>query len=266
MLELNDANYHSKKANRQYMSVSQYKDFLNCEAGAMAKLQDEYKEPESDALLIGSYVHAHFEGVLDSFKIEHPELFLTKGSRKGELYEKYNSAEKMIQALEKDPFCTFILQGEKETIVTAEFGGVPWKAKIDVLNKEQERFADIKTVKDIYGKHWSREHGAYVSFVEAYGYVLQMAMYAELERIWSGRDTWLEPAIVAVSKEDVPAVEVIGGFEPRIELETELVKENLPGIIAVKSGLESPRRCERCAYCRSTRQLRGVIHYMDLMP
>lgn len=104
-------------------------------------------------------------------------------------------------------------------------------------------------VKDIYGKYWSWEYGVYVLFVEVYGYVLQMVMYVELECIRFGRDIWLELVIVVVFKEDVLVVEVIGGFEFCIELEIEMVKENLFGIIVVKSGLEVLWRCECCVYC-----------------
>ncbi|OAZ43367.1 PD-(D/E)XK nuclease-like domain-containing protein [Paenibacillus polymyxa] len=264
-LALTNQNYHSNEANREYMSVSQFKDFTTCEASALAKLNGEYTDIDSDALLLGSYVHAHFEGVLDQFRIDNPQLFLSKGDRAGQLYEKYSIADRMIEALERDSFCSFVLQGEKETIITAELGGIAWKAKIDVLNREQERFADIKTVRDIYGRHWSNEHGAWVSFVEHYRYVLQMAVYAELVRLSSGLDYWYEPAIVAVSKEKVPAIEVIGGFDTRIALELDLMKERLPRVIAVKSGAEEPRRCERCSYCRSTRQVSGMVHYMDLL-
>ncbi len=38
----------------------------------------------------------------------------------------------------------------------------------------------------------------------------------------SGIDYWYEPAIVAVSKEKVPAIEVIGGFDTRIALDLDL--------------------------------------------
>ena len=44
------------------MSVSLFKDFLNCEAQALAKLKEEW-QPVSDptALLLGNYVHSYFE-------------------------------------------------------------------------------------------------------------------------------------------------------------------------------------------------------------
>ena len=41
MILTND-NYYSPEANWEYMSVSQYKQFLKCEAAAMAQLKGEW--------------------------------------------------------------------------------------------------------------------------------------------------------------------------------------------------------------------------------
>lgn len=264
-LTLTRTTYRSDWANREYMSVSQYKDFRKCEAAALAKLNKEWDEGESDALLLGSYVHAHFEGTLEQFREDNPQLFATTGKNKGQLYAKFAIAEKMIHAIESDPFCMYALEGEKEVIVTGEIGGVKWKGMIDALNRDRGMFTDIKTSADLYKRFWSAEYGAWVSFVEAYDYPLQMAVYAELERWNSGRDEWLEPVVVAVSKEDVPAIEVIGGFKDRIDIELKLLNERLPRVIAVKEGREEPKRCNKCDYCRSTRKLDRIIHYADLI-
>lgn len=259
-LPLTSQNYHSNEANQVYMSNSQYKDFMTCEAMAMAKIFEGWKEPESDALLIGSYVHAAIEGTLDEFKDAHPELF----TKKGELYAKYEQANVMIATLKNDPFIDFVLQGEHEVTIVEEFAGTLWKAKLDVL-KSNERIADIKTVKTLHEKHWDTKYG-WVSFVEKFGYLRQMALYAELERIHAGRDSWLETLIVAVSKEDVPDKAVIGVDPERLQMELDEVKQNMPRILAVKNRIEKPHRCETCRYCRETKKVQRVIHYMDLLP
>lgn len=263
--ELTKATYRSDWANREYMSVSQYKDFRKCEAAALAKLNGEWSEGESDALLLGSYVHAHFEGTLELFKEEHPDLYATTGKNKGQLYAKFAIADKMIRALESDPFCMYVLEGKKEVIVTGEIGGVKWKGMIDALNRERGMFTDLKTSADLYKRFWHKEYEAWVSFVDAYDYPLQMAVYAELERQEAGRESYLEPVMAAVSKEDVPAIEVIGGFAERIDVELGLLKERLPRVVAVKEGREDPKRCDKCDYCRSTRKLDRIIHYADLI-
>lgn len=259
MLTLTNQNYHSNEANREYMSNSQYKDFLTCESKAMAKLTG-WNEPTSDALMVGSYVHAALEGTLEEFKTEHPEIFKANGG----MYAEYVKADELVKMFRSDPFIMFVLQGQKEVIITADFAGTMWKIKIDSLNQEKGRFADIKTVRSIRDKIWDTERG-YVSFVEAYKYDVQMAVYAEIEKRYSARETWLKPLIVAVSKEDVPDKEVIGFDDNDIERELETIISNMPRILAVKNGHAEPERCEKCKYCRETKKLNGIIHYLDLV-
>lgn len=264
-MKLDQVNYHSVEANRHYMSHSQYQDFLTCEAMAMAKLRG-WSEPPSDAMLLGSYVHAYFEGpdAHEQFISEHPEMFSSRGPSKGELKAQFRIAETIIQTLENDPLCIFVMQGQKEVILTAELFGTPWRVKIDIYNPDRNRFADLKVVSNIRKEVWDPQRG-YVSFVEAYRYTTQMALYAEIERRHVGRDGWIEPLIVAVSKEDPPDKEVIGFKAYDIERELSEIEMNIPRILAVKSGEVEPERCERCRYCRETKRLNRITYYADLI-
>ena len=105
-LKLNNSNYYSDEANQEYISVSQYKDFFGtlgykgCEAQALAKIRGEYKEEPSTALLVGCYVDSYFEGTLEQFKEEHPEILKKDGTLKAE----YIKADAMIAAAEES-FC-----------------------------------------------------------------------------------------------------------------------------------------------------------------
>lgn len=260
MLILTNQNYHSTEANKQYMSNSQYKDFKKCEAAAMAKIGG-WSETGPNAFGVGSYVHAAFEGNLDDYRVENANVIFNS---KGKPYADYDKADDMIRALRTDPFCMFALQGEKEVIISAEFAGAMWKAKIDSYNPDKNRFSDIKTVKSIREKCWDNELG-YVSFVEAYRYTTQMAIYAEVEKRYAQREEWLEPLIVAVSKEDVPDKAVIGFTENDIQREIEDIEANMPHIMNVKNGLVEPTRCEKCRYCRESKKLNGIIHYSELI-
>jgi hypothetical protein len=259
-MELNKENYHSLEANQYYMSNSQYKDFIECEAMAMAKIKGELIQPQNDACLLGSYVHAWAEGELDSFKESNPALF----KKNGELYANFEVGNRMIQTLRDDPFVMFVLQGEKEVIITAELFGVMWKIRLDVRNKK--RLVDIKTMKAIRDKHWNKAGGYWETTIEAYGYLRQLAIYCEIERIDSGSEEWLEPLIVAVSKEDEPDKEIISLDSERMQMELDEVEKNMPRIIEVKNGLSEPKRCEQCKYCRRTKKLTKITHYMDLLP
>ncbi|WP_209950290.1 PD-(D/E)XK nuclease-like domain-containing protein [Paenibacillus sp. 1182] len=262
---LNEENYYSQEANLTYWSNSQYKEFRDCEARAMARLQG-WTEPATDALLVGSYVHAYFEGpeAFKRFKDSNPEIIVTRGATKGKLKSQFQYANKMIETIESDALCMFVLQGKKEVIMTASFAGANWKIKMDNYALERNRFSDIKTVQSIHKESWDQDNG-YVSFVQQNHYVTQMALYAEIERIVQQRDGWIEPIIVAVSKQDPPDKAVIGinGYDIKRELEG--IADNMPHLIEVKAGLVKPRRCERCRYCRETKQLNQIVHYSDLI-
>ena len=74
--ELKESNYFDSKA---YMSYSEYKDFKECEAKAMAKIRGDYKEPENKAYLMGGYVDAYFSGQEKKFTDRHPEIYGRNG-------------------------------------------------------------------------------------------------------------------------------------------------------------------------------------------
>ena len=46
---LNDDNYYSFEADKEYFSVSLYKLFKQCEAKAVAKVKGEYRQSNNDA-------------------------------------------------------------------------------------------------------------------------------------------------------------------------------------------------------------------------
>jgi len=261
-MQLNKDNYYSLEADRHYMSVSQYKNFLKCESYAMAKLNG-YQEPKSDALLFGSYVHSWLDGTIEDFRENNPDLFSSKGASKGQLKAQYKLADEMIEVLKNDPFCMMALDGEKEVIMTGNLFGTPWKIRMDVYNPNFGRFTDLKTVKGIREKYWVPEVG-YCSFVEAYGYITQMAVYSEIESQNRNGD-WLESFIVAVSKETPPDKAVITIDYESLATELNQVEANMERIIAVKSGELPPKRCEKCEHCRRTKKIDHVINYMELI-
>ena len=245
------------------MSVSQYKDFRKCEAAALAKLEPDYKEAKSAAFLMGSYVHAWNDGTLKEFAEQHPELYSTRGASKGQLKSDFKLANEMIKVLENDKFAMFALDGEKEVIMTGELYGAPWKIMIDNYYPQMGRFSDLKTVADLYKRIFVEGVG-WCSFVEAYGYVTQMAVYSEIESQNRGGD-WLESFIVAVSKQDPPDKAVISiDYESKAEALNE-VGEHMERILQVKHNGAKPNACGKCDYCRRNKQLTGVIPYQELI-
>ena len=135
---------------------------------------------------------------------------------------------------------------------------------IDSHNPENRRNVDLKTTKSIVDQTWSVEDHMKVSFIEMYKYVLQAALYSEVERLANGRPPgdWFDFYIVAVSKQDVPDKEVISLVDPeRYTIELINIQNNMKRILSVKEGKVEPEHCGHCDYCRSVKKLTGAIHY-----
>ncbi|RHW31119.1 hypothetical protein D1B33_18045 [Lysinibacillus yapensis] len=244
------------------MSVSQFKSFMECQAKTLAELKGEYSRPHSNALTVGSYVHAAFESdeVFSKFVEDNRKVIV---NTRGNKYADFAQADKMIQALKNDKFAMFALEGEKEVIYTGELFGVLWKIKVDNINHRLKIFSDLKTTQELSKRYWSDKYSKYVSFVEAYDYVLQMYVYREI--IYQNTGENYRPYIVAVTKQDPPDKAVLHFDESRFEFEKEYAQTNLSGIVQAKQGEVALNRCEKCDYCRATKQLNNTFEIEFLL-
>lgn len=267
-MKLNKSNYFSLEADRYYLSASQFKSFLSsyggCEAQAMAKLRGEYERPYSTAFQEGHYIHAWNEGTLDEFKANNPDLYSSRGATAGQLKSNFQHLNKMIEVLESDPLVMKALAGQKETIMTGTLFGVPWKIMIDSYQPMLPIFTDLKALRGIDGKWWNKEAQVYENFIEHYGYDLQMASYAEVERQNAKRDNWAIPHMVIVTKEDPPDHEIIYFDYDSIERCLAIIQNHIGRVVAVKTGKEQPIRCEKCDYCKLTKKIQRIKHYGEL--
>jgi hypothetical protein len=242
-------NYFSIENQMKYMGASQFKDFMNCEAGALAKIKGEWEEQKTTALLVGSYVDAHYEGTLDIFKAKNPEIFL-KG--KPELKAEYKQAEYIINRIERDELFQSFMSGEKQVIKTGEIFGVPFKIKIDSYHP-RNMIVDLKVMKD-FEPIW--KDGLRLNFVEAWGYDIQAAIYQFIE----GNN--LPFYIAAATKEKPePDLAILNIPQNRLDYCLEVVMDNVKRFDAIKKGKIEPKRCEHCDYCKSTKVLTEVISY-----
>lgn len=254
--QLDKQNYHSIEANQQYMSVSQFKEFDSCEAAALAKVKGNYVPPYSNSLLVGSYTHAAFESeeVFNQFIEENNgEIFNNRGNK----YADFQKADEMIETIKSDPFCMFAMNGEKEVIFTGELFGAEWKIKVDNINHQQRFFSDLKTTQDLHKRYWSEKYNNWVSFVEAWDYVLQMAIYRRV--IHENLGFTYTPYIVAVSKEIKPNKAVLHFDESRFDFEYEYLELKMERVMRVKAGDVIPTRCEKCDYCRATKRITDTM-------
>jgi hypothetical protein len=256
--QLTDENYY---ADRHYMSATRLRGYLECPARQRAIDHGEWVEEETDAIIAGKMVHAMVEGpeAYHRFLEQYHDRIANK---KGDLYAPFKQAEQMGQALLADSFIQSMLVGKHEQIVTATLFGVPWKSRIDVLHPA--RIVDLKTVTKLSEREWNKDEGRWMNWVEARGYLMQLAIYAEVVRIAYGEEEWRQPLIVAVTKEDPPDKAVIAIDDGTIEEELAKVKAALPTVMDMVHGIMPPERCEKCKYCRSTKQVRRIIMWQDL--
>jgi hypothetical protein len=241
-------NYHSPEMNMKYTGSSQFKAFMECEAMALAEVKGEYVRQKTVSLLVGSYVDAHYEKSLDLFKAQNPEIF----TQKGELRSEYKHAEYIIERLERDEMFQQYMSGKKQVIMTGMIMGIPFKIKMDSYH-EGDKIVDMKIMKDFDGI-W--KDGLKLSFVEAWGYDIQAAIYQFVE----GNN--LPFFIAGVTKEKPePDLAIISIPQDRLDYCFEIVTENVQRFADIKKGLIGPIRCERCDYCKATKVLTKVIDY-----
>lgn len=250
-------NYFSQEAQMQYFGVSQFKSFEKCENCAIAELTGNYERAKTTALLVGSYVDAHFEGTLDIFKAQHPELLKKDGTLKSD----YVRAEEIINRIESDPLMMKYLEGEKQVIKTANLFGYDWKIKMDAY-VPGERIVDLKIVKD-FEPIYDPRLGMRVPWIQYWGYDLQGAIYQRVEQIATGRAEPLPFYIVAATKEPTPDIAVIHMPQHMLNaaLKAHGVNAKIDRYALIKYGDIEPDRCESCDYCKATKVLTAPTEY-----
>ena len=252
-MQLTNENYY---LNNSLMSASQFKSFRSCEAKALAEFKGEYKRKPETALLVGSYVDSWFEGTLDEFKEQHPEVFLKTGGLKAE----FKKAEECIKRASSDECFMQFMSGEKQKIVTGTIAGVEFKGKLDSYIPH-EAIVDLKCMKNIE-PIWNEKERRKVPFIEAWGYDIQLAIYQELVCQETGEK--LKCYIAVVTKEDVPDIQIYEIDQQRLDECLKLVEENAPHYKKIKNDELEPVRCEKCDYCKMTKKLTGAIPYRTI--
>lgn len=256
-------NYFSKEASLEYLGASQYKDFAGslgktgCEAQALAKIQGNWAQEMTTPLLVGSYVDAHFEGTLDVFKAQNPEIF----TRSGELKANYKQADEIIARLERDPYFMQYMAGEKQVIMTSDFFGTKWKIKIDSYHPGVA-IVDLKVMASLTKGEWVKDYGK-VDFIQYWGYDIQAAIYQKVVEENTGER--LPFYIAGASKEKTTNLEVIALDQKLLDDALILIEPNIKRITALKAGEVEPDRCEKCDFCRFTKVLTRPIHYSELL-
>lgn len=245
-MKLTARNYYSPKAHKEFMSVSQYKEFCKCEACAMAQLNGEWNKPQSKALLLGSLVDEMLTGTAKSqnafVQNNHDELF----KKNGDPYADVAQAMTTIERVKKQPLMMKYLSGKHQTIMTGTIEGVPFKIKMDSY-KPGEFIADLKYMASL------RSPNLFEPLVKYWNYVAQGAVYQEI--VYQNTGDRLPFYLVIATKESPAHLEVCEIKQYDLEEEMENIKRMAPRFDAIKGGIIIPDRCEdyNCDYCTETK-------------
>lgn len=269
---LTSENYYSYQPGQKYQSASQLKAFMDCEAAAHAALHEAYKRPASTAMLVGSYVDAYYSRQMERFVADHPDIF----KRDGQLKAEYVQAKAIIDRINDCSLVRYMLDGAPQIIYSGEIDGIPFKGKFDSqLSADQcavicelwpgmqdqllmadGAIVDLKVMRDL-GSVYRPGQGR-MSFIEAWKYDLQLAIYQRLE----GRR--LPCFIVAATKEDVPDLRLIHVPNYQLDAAWEAAKPTALRVEQIKRGTVTPERCEKCDWCKSTRVIKEAMDMTDL--
>lgn len=247
-------NYFSFENNMKFMGSSQFKAFKNCEAATLAEIKQEYVRPMTDSLLIGSFVDAYFEGTLDNFKEEHPVVY----TKNGDLKSQYQHAEYMIRRAERDELFMKYMSGEKQKIFTGNIAGVPFKIKVDSYHPSC--IVDLKCMKD-FKSIWNDQKRIKEHFIISWGYHIQGSIYREIVRQNTGNTL---PFYIAGLTKEKPEPDMQIYWIPDDVLDDALdeVKSLAPRFQKIKNGEVTPQRCEKCAWCRNTKELTAPVNFL----
>ena len=256
-MNLTKANYHSLQANTEYWSVSQFKSFMDCQAKAVAEIYGKYTQPKTDALLMGSYVDAWFQGstALDTLLDNHPEMF---NKRTGELKAQYQKADRAIRRAEQDPVFMSYLSGLPQVLMTGELFGEDWKVLIDFLH--DDKIVDLKFMKDMKPVY---KGGEWKPFIDAWGYDIQGYIYQQIVKQNTGKE--LPFYLAVITKEEVPDIELIHIPQWRLNGVASLVEHYIEEFSPIKRGIAAPERCGVCDYCKQTKRIVKPIEYEELL-
>ncbi len=238
--------------NDEYMSVSQFKKLSKCEVDGLVPFP-----PPTSSMMVGAYVDAFVEGTLEQFKEANPDIFSSRGATKGELKSEYKMADTICEFIQKDPVFSKFMSGEKQTIMTGEISGVPFKIKMDSYSPNIA-INDLKVMRSVTDRF-----GNFYDFITPWGYEVQLACYQEIVRQNTGEQL---PCYVCAVTKEVPINSVIVKI-PQDVLDIALykVQSEINHLYDVKMGKVEPHGCGTCDSCISARKSTPIISMRDLL-
>lgn len=248
---LTPENYHSDEARAAYISSSDIKLAMRCEAMWAAQDKGQYRRPEGTAAF--AYGHLFEEaltGNAETYITQHPELTLSRGPRKGELYAEYSGAIDLAAAVRRSSFLANLIDRcRKQVILTGELCGLPVRVMMDLVD-EDESIYDIKSAKD-FRTVWDDDRQEYMDWWAVWKYPVQLWVYREVAR--QNGLTVPHVGLIAGSKSNMD-VQAVRFSEETMTAAQADAEYTLRRMAAIRKG-DKPDECGRCEWCLSQKKI-----------
>ena len=263
-MELNNENYYSQEANKEYLSCSQIKDFIKCENYALAKLNGEWEDEPSKAMALSSFVDAIISD--EETKFLDKELEKVKNGessfivlKSGKLSADAQAMTDVIKQAENDKMFMKYLKGEHQVILIGEIGEIPIKAKLDSYFSNKV-IVDLKAMKD-FNLIWDEKDKTKKNFIDYYDYVLQAALYQEIVR--QNTEKQLPFIIAAITKEKISERALLNIPQEKMDERLHEITPYLTRIQDIKLGKIEPQSCGKCDFCKSKAKVHNIYNYNE---
>lgn len=252
-MQLTSENYFSIEADKEYMSVSQFKNFKSCSSKALHDL--EVPDTTTKTQFLEGHLFEEFvAGDAQLYIAQHPEMISSRGATAGQLKAEFQRVVKAAEKFNSQKFFRNIIDKcEKQVILTGVINGVPVKCCLDLFDRETCSIYDIKCMSD-FKEQWSKQDKAYIPWYYHWGYVLQLAVYREIVKQNFGKEP-KEIALLAATKEEVPDIQAVSFSNEILDMELEEFKNHINIFDDIKKGKITPVACGECSYCKSIKEI-----------
>lgn len=249
-MKLTESNYHSLEATQLWLSASSIKRAHRCESEWFNGEQNEDKPAFIAGHLFELLVTCDEQG-LEQLKLEHPEMYSSRGETKGALKAEYAKILECSEAVLNQPFLAEIIQNaKKQVILTGIIDGLPIRMMCDLMTPNGDIY-DLKTAKN-FSREWSENADGYVEWWQYWDYPMQLWIYREIAR--QNGITTKHVGLIGVSKSncDIQALEF---SEDTLAQAKADVLYTIGRIKAVRNG-SKPLSCGYCSHCIKTKQIK----------
>jgi hypothetical protein len=256
-------NYYGFDADLEYMSVSQYSGWQVCQLSAYEKyVKGTHRVDPKTAYIEGNFIHTWFEGkeAFDEYlKIKEVAEDVFNKPKKAtkdnpnpepEMCARYKLILNACEKAKQDSFFMSWLDGEHEKIYTAEWLGIKWKIRCDVVNEQRKFIADIKGMATLGDSYGGKEGEA---FYERYNYWQRWAVYQKIAKLATGIDFRLVmPCLTKEESSDRQVYEF--DIQERLDYECRLIERGIEEIKRVKADGFGFTQCDTCDVCKENRR------------